>query len=296
MGAATSAMMLSLCAVPAFAATSTIYDALPSVSPDTSYPSQPFQAQQTFEFGDYIHLSGTDRVLSNVTVTMVTWAKFADYATNQKYMGNSTSWVHPITLNVYGSTLGSNGVPNTLLGTVTQNITIPWRPVANTTCTDLRWLDSLGNCNNGYAFNATFDLSSLNVTLPDEIIVGVAYNTNTWGYAPLHEAGPFESLNIAVPANQPVTIGQDDSVNEVFWNTATASYYTDGGTAGVNIFRKDTSWAPYGTVAFKVEAKLTKPTNKDQCKNNGWTSFTGPTFKNQGQCVSYMQANEKAGK
>jgi hypothetical protein len=37
-------------------------------------------------------------------------------------------------------------------------------------------------------------------------------------------------------------------------------------------------------------------TNKNQCKNNGWKTFTNPTFKNQGQCVSYMQSNSKAGK
>ncbi|MDO8552084.1 MAG: hypothetical protein Q7S01_00980 [bacterium] len=36
------------------------------------------------------------------------------------------------------------------------------------------------------------------------------------------------------------------------------------------------------------------PTNKNQCKNGGWETFTNPYFKNQGQCVSYVQANEKA--
>src|SRR3989338_6963259 len=38
------------------------------------------------------------------------------------------------------------------------------------------------------------------------------------------------------------------------------------------------------------------PTNKNQCKNGGWKTFTDPYFKNQGQCVSYVQANEKAKK
>lgn len=28
---------------------------------------------------------------------------------------------------------------------------------------------------------------------------------------------------------------------------------------------------------------------KDQCKNGGWMSMTNPTFKNQGQCVSYFE-------
>jgi len=34
---------------------------------------------------------------------------------------------------------------------------------------------------------------------------------------------------------------------------------------------------------------VTTPTEKSQCKNNGWKSFTNPSFKNQGQCVSYVE-------
>jgi len=33
------------------------------------------------------------------------------------------------------------------------------------------------------------------------------------------------------------------------------------------------------------------PTNKDQCKKDGWKTFNNPTFKNQGQCVSYSNHN-----
>ncbi len=32
----------------------------------------------------------------------------------------------------------------------------------------------------------------------------------------------------------------------------------------------------------------TQPSNKDQCKNGGWKTFTNPSYKNQGQCVSAM--------
>jgi hypothetical protein len=31
------------------------------------------------------------------------------------------------------------------------------------------------------------------------------------------------------------------------------------------------------------------PTSKDQCKHGGWKSFTSPSFKNQGQCVSWFE-------
>lgn len=38
------------------------------------------------------------------------------------------------------------------------------------------------------------------------------------------------------------------------------------------------------------------PTNKDECKSGGWETFTDVVFKNQGECVSYVQSNDHAGK
>ncbi len=31
------------------------------------------------------------------------------------------------------------------------------------------------------------------------------------------------------------------------------------------------------------------PTAKSACMNKGWKTFTNPTFKNQGQCVKYVE-------
>ena len=33
---------------------------------------------------------------------------------------------------------------------------------------------------------------------------------------------------------------------------------------------------------------LSRPTNRDQCKNGGWQNFTEPSFNNQGDCVSFV--------
>lgn len=38
------------------------------------------------------------------------------------------------------------------------------------------------------------------------------------------------------------------------------------------------------------------PDNKDECKKDGWKTFFSPQFKNQGDCVSYLMSNIKAGK
>lgn len=49
-------------------------------------------------------------------------------------------------------------------------------------------------------------------------------------------------------------------------------------------------------LSSSVPVVNTTPTSKDQCKNGGWQTFNAPTFKNQGQCVSYLQSNDNAGK
>jgi len=41
------------------------------------------------------------------------------------------------------------------------------------------------------------------------------------------------------------------------------------------------------TLTESFTSSLTAPTSKDQCKNNGWKGF--PQFKNQGQCVSFVE-------
>jgi len=94
-----------------------------------------------------------------------------------------------------------------------------------------------------------------------------------------------------LPTGQTATVGNDDNANNVFWNTSFAGFYADGGAAGVGIFRQDTNWAPYGTVAVKITATppvVGPPNGKDQCKNVGWMSFNNPSFKNQGDCVSFI--------
>lgn len=38
------------------------------------------------------------------------------------------------------------------------------------------------------------------------------------------------------------------------------------------------------------------PTSKEQCKKGGWKTFNNPSFKNQGQCVSYVAHHSQHGK
>jgi hypothetical protein len=40
-------------------------------------------------------------------------------------------------------------------------------------------------------------------------------------------------------------VGTDNNTDAVYWNTKTAASYSDGGLAGVGVFRLDTNWTPY---------------------------------------------------
>lgn len=232
------------------AATEVVYDAIPAALAP-SYPSQPFQAQQTFEFGDYINLEGPNRRLQTISVTMVTWAYQATYPE----MIDSTGWDHPITMNIYNVTPGNPNSLGTLIGTKTQTFHIPWRPAPDAAnCSNVtQWYNaSTDTCHNGYAFNITFDMSDLNLILPDDLVLGIAYNTGTYGVAPIGATGPYDSLNVSVVGEQ--TVGTDGNTDRVFWNTVTAAWYADGGASGTGTFREDSNWTPYGTIPFQITA------------------------------------------
>lgn len=284
-GLTAAAALISVVFVSSAAAltSATIYDATPNPLPP-NVASLGFQATQTAEFGDEIVFGGTNRRVTSVTVTMSDWALHSTYPSMP-----AAGWTHPITLNLYNTNPTNPNLPGTLISTTTQSFLIPWRPEADPTCPGgTAWRASDGLCYNGLAFNITF---TLNQVVPNSIVYGIAFNTNTWGYHPIGQPGPYESLNVGIPTGQVATTGLDVSSDQVFWNTMTPSNYTDGGAGGVGIFRRDTLWTPNGTVAAKflaTEIPVAPPTSKEQCKDGGWQSFNDPSFKNQGDCVSYV--------
>jgi hypothetical protein len=59
-----------------------------------------------------------------------------------------------------------------------------------------------------------------------------------------------------------------------------------------------TGWSDNGLFpgAYRIAltgARPCLPTSKDQCKNGGWRNY-GTTFKNQGQCVAFVQRGPRA--
>ena len=262
-----------------------VYNNIPNPIPP-NVVSLGYQATQTAEFGDYVALAGTARRARSATVLMSSWALHSIYPTMP-----AAGYMHDITLNIYDvNHTGSTPALGNLITSVTKSFLIPWRPEADPTCPGgTAWRAGDNLCYNGFAFTIEYDLWAPELTLPNELIFGVAFNTNTWGAHPIGVPGPYESLNVGL-AVVPPSVGTDVEPDALFWNTSTAGNYADGGTGGVGIFRRDTGWTPYSP-AFSISAS-TVATTADGCKNDGWRSLArtdGSTFKNQGDCVSYVQ-------
>ena len=266
---------------PAQAGTVDIYNAIPTPLPP-SMPSVGFQATSTYEFGDYIQLAGTLRDVDEVTVTMVTWALFATYPSM-----SSSGWTHPITLKIYNVVPGTPNTVGTLIATRTQTFDIPWRPAEDpVNCPTksaagypYKWQSTPGapdtNCNNGYAFNLTFDMSSLDITLPDNIIISIAYNTQSRGYSPIGVGGPYDSLNVGAQGTP--TVGTDADADKVFMYSTWSGAYSDNGTGGVSVFREDTDWSPYGSLPVQIKARDgIFPTSTGSSPATGATLTKGP--------------------
>jgi PEP-CTERM motif len=233
--------MLSAPAVQA----ANLYSTLPSPTlPNES--SLGYQANQTAEFGALVQLSGGDpHTLDSATVAMSDWA----YESQWAGVGTASGFTVPLTLNIYN--VGAGNSVGSLVDSVTVNALIPWRPEPNPGACGAgatQYQGSDGNCYNGSLSTVTFNFSG--VTVPDEFIYGLAFNTETWGASPLGVDGPYDSLNFALSSDPP-TVGSNPLPDTAYWNTSTAANYTDGGTGGVGIFRQDTNWTPFsGAIQF----------------------------------------------
>jgi hypothetical protein len=207
-----------------------VYSNIPGVL-NANYPSVGYQATSTREFGDRVGFAGTDRDLQSVTATMSSWAHQEDFDPS----GTVTSYNHPLTMNIYAA--GSGMMPGALLGSVTQTFAVPYRPV--------------GYSANGIAFNVTFNFASLGIVLPDHVVYGLAFNTQTHGYSPTGVSGPYNSLNFAVngAALGGISVGSNDDLDDTMANSTWTGFYTDGGAAGLGVFRQDTGWTGYTPMA-----------------------------------------------
>lgn len=223
-----------------------LYSTMPSPVPP-NVPSVGYEATSAAEFGQGVQLAGPGgALLSQADVLMSDWALESTYET----VGTSTGFNVPLTLNFYN--VGPGDSVGSLFATDTINALILWRPEASGGCAGGAWLAGDGNCYDGLAQVVTFDLSGLSV--PNQFIYGLSFNTTDYGADPTGVSGPYDSLNIGLMGDgvDPVTpsVGSDLVANSAYWNTLVAGFYGDGGAGGVGTFRLDAgAWEGYDPAA-----------------------------------------------
>ena len=220
------------------AAASLAYQGIPS-APAGNYPSVGHQAYATSELGDRVQLGGSNRLLKEVAVNFSTWAcETGSWNTGDCVSSSAASFALPVKVNLYK--VNGDGTAGALITSVNKTLNAKYRPSADVACTGAdagKWSDGT-SCFNGLAYTETFDFSSSNTVLPNEVIVGVAYNTSTYGYAPTGVAGPADSFNISLQTAAPV-VGTDVDAGTMYRATASSAMATytgyDGYHLGVNI-------------------------------------------------------------
>lgn len=153
-----------------------IYDnTFPRLPPNV--PSLGYQATGLAEFGDLVQFGGApNRLLTSATVILSSWALASEWS------ASGAGYLHPLTFNVYDVD-SSSGTPQpgTLLASATQTTLIPWRPEPGGGC-GTGWLAGDSVCYNGFAFAVQFDFDK--PLLPNQIVYGLSFNTQTYGAAP----------------------------------------------------------------------------------------------------------------
>lgn len=224
-----------------------VYSNLPT-TPTYNVPSLGYQATSTSELGDHVALGAGGRNLTTVSVLMSSWALESTYGTG------GAGYDHDLTFNLYN--VGTSASPGALIASKTISTLVPWRPEADATCPGgTGWRAADGACYSGMAFTVVFDFSADGVVLPDELVFGLAFNTQSYGASPMGATGPYNSLNFGLVADAP-TVGTDVDADSLFWNTSHAGFLTSG-IAGQ--FSEDSGWTGYAPSIEIAVADVPEP-------------------------------------
>jgi len=278
-------------ATAASAAGGAIYDAIPDPLPAT-LPSLGGEAYAFSQLGDRVQMAEADRELDSVELTMVSWAcEEGTWGWDGQACATTpgATFDHELTLSLYQ--VEADGAVGAEIASVEQTFAMPYRPSTSEKCfsddgnntNDGRWWSEAAQaCQNGFAFNVKFDLLDAGVTLPDEFLYGISYNTRTSGAEPIGQPGPYDSLNIGLNTTAP-SVGMD---------LDRAVLYKMPRGAGQVLSPWQHGWGDY-SIAIRFNTMPSGPTTADDCKGGGFEKFG---FANQGQCVASVNANERAGK
>ena len=202
--------------------------------------SEGFECCTVDEFGDSLVLTQGGR-LKTIEVILDSWGcQTGDgygYTTCQTTHGATFAW--PITINVYSMTGYPSGSPQvgTLLASQTHTFNIKYRPSSNSHCNNTALGAFIGPvdkmCDYGIAVPITFNMRLPAVTVPNQIIVTLAYNTSNSGYNPVGDNTPcrqnndcgYDSLNVSAWGNG----GVDNGVGSVADSNGAMVNFTNAG-------------------------------------------------------------------
>jgi hypothetical protein len=266
-------------------APTTIYDS--TSTPLVPLPSLGFEAVSAPEAGNLIQFSGSPaRLLQNVSVTMDSWACQSGNWTDNPICTTTpgSSFTEPITFNLYN--VGPSDSVGSLITSVTQTFTIPYRPSTDPSCPlstddgspspgDQEDFMYNGVCSHGLPVNVTFNLGD--TVVPDQAIWSVAYNTSDYGAHPYGDATAchatnegcgYDSLNLGLTVASGPSVGLDPVPGTIYWNTSYAPFYCDNTidtpSTVTGTFRQDSAddngapcWgdqAPYTSAPWDIPA------------------------------------------
>jgi hypothetical protein len=214
-----------------------------------------FEATSTSEFGGQVAFAKTARIDPTVTIVLNSWAcqNLKGEAECSTTPGASFSW--PITLNVYG--VEADGEPGQKIATLTEEPTIPYRPSPNRKCKPApgeKWVGWGPKCLPDKGVKVSFPLED--VELPETAIISVAYNTTTYGYAPVgpgDEKGE-DSLNVGVtePPGTP-SAGTDPLPEDAYVDSTYPAMYGPEPHGAIGTFSLANEWTGYQPL-FEVTA------------------------------------------
>jgi hypothetical protein len=203
------------------------YNAIPDKVPGNVF-SEGFEATSTKELGDEVGLGGKARTLDSMSVVMSSfgcedgsWNK-GDCATSR-----GATFDVPLTFTIYAD---NEGTPGAVLATRTKTVAVHYRPSASPRCTDNdvpngKWYSTKDHtCYNGFA--QTIEMNLPDVTLPDQVIWTVKYNTTHNGEVPVGPTAAcftasggcgYDALNVGVESfpNAPFA-GTDINEDQIF--------------------------------------------------------------------------------
>jgi hypothetical protein len=121
-------------------------------------------------------------------------------------------------------------------------------------------------------------------------------------------ASPPGFLSVALAPSVPVTAGVQYAIVLSSGNCGFSNCFQWWFPPGTNAYAagaglQSLSGGPWGATGFLTNSDLAfktyvaqAPANKAECKKGGWKHFVNPRFKNQGQCIAFVNHHNGKGK